>query len=63
MAQMSEVLDIKGIAELMGISTHTIYRLATAGQIPALKLGGKWRFDRDTIKQWISRQMLKNCAR
>jgi len=31
----------------------TIYRLANAGKIPAFKVGGDWRFKRDSIEKWI----------
>jgi len=59
---ISKMLTIKEVAELMGVHERTIYRLANEGKMPGFKFGGTWRFDPETIKQWISQEMLKNCT-
>ncbi|QXR35341.1 helix-turn-helix domain-containing protein [Alcaligenes aquatilis] len=51
-----EFLSIKQVAELLKVTERTIYRLASAKQIPAFKVGGTWRFSRVEINQWIQRQ-------
>jgi excisionase family DNA binding protein len=57
------LLGIKEVAEFMGVHQRTIYRLVNDGKIPGLKLGGKWFFDREIIKQWINQQMISNCTK
>lgn len=49
----SEVLTVKEIAEYLKMNPITIYRLANAGRIPAFKVGGDWRFKRNSIEKWI----------
>jgi excisionase family DNA binding protein len=38
------------------VTERIIYRLAGAKQIPALKVGGSWRFSKAIIADWIRRQ-------
>jgi len=56
------IISIRQVAEFMGVHERTVYRLANSGKIPGFKLGGKWLFDRALIRQWLGRQMLRNCA-
>ena len=42
----------------MKVTERTIYRLAAAKKILALKLGGSWRFSRADIGIWIKPQSL-----
>ncbi len=51
-----EILTIKQVAEYLKVTDRTIYRLAAAKKIPAFKVGGTWRFQRQEIDQWIKRQ-------
>lgn len=50
---MVELLTAKEIQVLLQIDRSTIYRLAEAGQIPALKIGKQWRFPRDQFQNWL----------
>jgi len=59
---ISKMLTIKEVAESMGVHQRTIYRLAKGGKMPGFKFGGTWRFDPETIRQWINQEMLKNCT-
>jgi len=34
------------------ISPLTIYRVVRSGKLPAFRVGGAWRFDRDAIERW-----------
>jgi excisionase family DNA binding protein len=46
------------LAEFLKVQRGTIYRWARKGKIPAFKIGGDWRFDRDAIeKLMIDRQI------
>lgn len=48
------ILDIKGVAKLLGVSSYTIYRLVKGKKIPVVKVGKEYRFHAPTIIQWIA---------
>ncbi|MDH5297757.1 MAG: helix-turn-helix domain-containing protein [Desulfobulbaceae bacterium] len=46
---------IRTIAEKLGVSEKTIYRMLNDNQIPcAVKIGGQWRFRADAIDGWLN---------
>lgn len=48
--------DIGGVevaVEETGLSTHSIYRLASERKIPHSKKGGRLYFSRKTLRKWI----------
>jgi excisionase family DNA binding protein len=51
----SEILTIKDAATLLHCHQSSLYRLCNSGQIPAFKLGGGWRFLRESLDGWILR--------
>ena len=51
-----EYLTLKNVADLLKLSEKTIYRLAQAGELPAFKAGGQWRFRRSDIDRWAETQ-------
>ena len=56
---MDRIMTVRETAEYLRMNRMTIYRLAQEGRIPAFKVGGSWRFDRDGIDHWISQQVEK----
>lgn len=54
--QADEVLTIKDIAALLKVGEKTIYSMAQAGELPAFKVRGQWRFSRKDIDEWIEQQ-------
>ncbi|MDO9140469.1 MAG: helix-turn-helix domain-containing protein [Methylobacter sp.] len=42
---------MKEVAAYLKINERTVYRLAASGDIPAFKVGGSWRFRKDTLEQ------------
>ncbi|MFN8455878.1 MAG: helix-turn-helix domain-containing protein [Anaerolineae bacterium] len=50
---MAEMLTAKEMQGLLHVDRSTIYRMAEAGQLPALKVGKQWRFPSDRIDQWL----------
>ena len=50
------ILTIKEVAAYLKVNERTVYRLAASGEIPAFKVGGSWRFRKDTLEQWIEQQ-------
>jgi PTS system nitrogen regulatory IIA component len=50
-------ISIKGVAEKLGVSEKTIYRMVSDSQIPfAVKIGGQWRFKAEEVVDWIDSQ-------
>lgn len=45
-----EVMTVDEVAEYLGLSRPTIYKLARRGEIPAVKVGRSWRFHRDALE-------------
>ena len=48
------MLTTKDVQALINVDRSTIYRMAEAGQLPAVKIGRQWRFPADEIEQWLS---------
>jgi excisionase family DNA binding protein len=45
----SEIMDIKQTSKYLKVKERTLYSLAKNGKIPAIKIGGQWRFKKDQI--------------
>lgn len=41
-----EIFSIEEAEEYLGIKKRTLYKLAKTGNIPAIKIGGQWRFSK-----------------
>jgi len=57
-----EIMTVKQMAEYLQMDEHTIYKLARRGLIPSLKIAGQWRFKKDIIDKWISKESLERVA-
>jgi excisionase family DNA binding protein len=52
---MSGMLTSKDLQELLQVDRSTIYRMAEAGALPAVKVGRQWRFPEVAIRSWLAR--------
>jgi excisionase family DNA binding protein len=50
------VMTVPEVAQLLHVHPVTIYRLLRAKKIPAFKIGGEWRFNRESITAWQQQQ-------
>jgi len=50
----TEILKIEQVAELLHLHVMTVYRLAKEGKLPGFKVGGRWRFQKDTLEAWMA---------
>jgi PTS system nitrogen regulatory IIA component len=50
---MPDLLSPKQLAEYLQLSQRTIYRLLDRGAVPAIKVGGQWRFRKSAIDEWL----------
>lgn len=48
-----EILTVEQVAELLHLHPMTVYRLAKGGKLPGFKVGGRWRFRKDAIEEWM----------
>jgi excisionase family DNA binding protein len=53
---MPNFITARELGQYLKLSDSTIYKLATNGQIPGIKIGDSWRFDMDEIED-----LVKNC--
>ena len=52
----NELLTTREVQSLVRLNRVTIYRLIRDGELPAIKIGGQWRFSRKAIEAWLSGQ-------
>lgn len=50
---MDELWDVKKVARLLGVTERTIYSKLKSGDLPAIRIGGRWRFRPDDIGVWL----------
>jgi excisionase family DNA binding protein len=46
-------LTTRDLQELIRVDKSTIYRMADAGRLPAVKVGRQWRFPEDAVMAWL----------
>jgi len=51
---MQALMNAEEVAEWLGLSVETVYRKARAGEIPALRVGRRWRFVRGALERWAA---------
>ncbi|MDI3538257.1 MAG: hypothetical protein PWQ13_280 [Bacillota bacterium] len=47
------VLNVEEVADLLRVSTQTVYNMIKDGRIPAKKIGREWRFSRYQIERLL----------
>jgi len=52
--RVKEIMTPREAADYLSVHVRTIYRLAKNGEIPGRKVGGSWRFKKDTLDEWLS---------
>lgn len=56
--RMDELLTTKQLMAMLQLDRTTIYRMLSEGHLPAVRVGGQWRFSRQAIDEWIQVQNL-----
>lgn len=54
------VMTVDQVAAYLQLSSRSIYNLAAAGEMPAAKVAGQWRFLKTTIDHWLDRLSTAN---
>ena len=50
------LLTTRELQELLQLDRVTIYRMVKDGELPALRVGGQWRFSSEAIDAWLQSQ-------
>jgi excisionase family DNA binding protein len=53
MADSREVMNIRQASQYLGVSPDTLYKYVGEQQLPAFKLGNRWRFKKSRLDQWM----------
>lgn len=59
---MPELMTVEELGQYLRFTKKTIYRLLKQGIIPAIKIGNKWRFDKDAVDEWLRQGMKREKA-
>ncbi len=57
---MPEIMTAKELAKYLKLHEITIWKHAGEGNIPGIRIGSSWRFDKEAIDKWISEGQSKN---
>ncbi|MBI5779943.1 MAG: helix-turn-helix domain-containing protein [Planctomycetes bacterium] len=49
-----DLMTLNEVCEYLGLSRFTIYRLIDSGKLNAVKAGGRWKFVRDDVRQFLT---------
>ena len=60
--QMSNLLNIKQLAEKLNMSEKTLYNYVADQKIPYVKISNLVRFDPQEIESWIKKRSVKPLA-
>lgn len=56
MPHTDALLNLQQVADYLQLNQSTVYQWAQQGRLPAIKLGGRWRFRRADIEGWLDAQ-------
>lgn len=50
-------MSMEEACEFLRITKPTLYKYVRIGQVPAIKMGRKWKFHRETLNDWLKERM------
>jgi len=56
MSNSEALLNIQRVADYLQLNLSTVYQWAQQGRLPAIKLGGRWRFRQADLDAWLETQ-------
>ncbi|MBI4550222.1 MAG: helix-turn-helix domain-containing protein [Candidatus Omnitrophica bacterium] len=54
--ERTQIMTLKEVAKYLGLHPISIYRLIKTSDIPAMKIGGQWRFKKEVLDEWLAKQ-------
>jgi len=55
--RFDKIMTVCEVATYLSMHKITVYKLIKAGIIPAFKIGGRWRFKKKILDDWITMKM------
>jgi len=49
----NEILTIEEAADYLKIGKRSLYKLAKEGRVPGKKVLNKWRFEKESLREWV----------
>ncbi|MFC2016834.1 response regulator [Chloroflexota bacterium] len=59
---MTKLMTVEEMASYLRVTQKTVYRLLKQGNIPAIKVGCQWRFEKDSIDEWLHQSSVRKKA-
>lgn len=50
-----QFMDVEGVSRYLNLHIMTVYRMLQTRQLPARKIGGRWRINRRELNEWLER--------
>lgn len=63
LSESREVMNIREASHYLGISPDTLYRYIYEDQIPAFKLGNRWKFKKTVLDRWMEKKISRGTSR
>jgi excisionase family DNA binding protein len=51
---MAQIMTTKEATKYLRMREISILKYASAGKIPAVRIGSRWRFDKEAIDKWLA---------
>src|SRR3990172_4794943 len=58
----TDLMTLEEVAGYLRVTRRTMYRLLKDDGIPAIKVGRQWRFDRNSVDDWLRQNSTKSTA-
>ena len=58
LTEVPEVMDIKTLAQYLGMGRSKIYGLIRLKRIPASRIGRQYRFSKDLVDAWLKERLI-----
>jgi excisionase family DNA binding protein len=55
MTQLSDLLTVKEVAEMLRVSQPTVLRMIEDGELPAIRVRNQWRIRRSELDAYLQR--------
>lgn len=52
--QLPVLLTPKDVMDILGVGKNTVYRLLDSGELPAVRIGNRWRVASESLRMLIS---------
>lgn len=55
------LMTVRGISDLLGVSSALVYKLCQRGELSGLRIGGSLRFQLETVDGYLARRVAAHC--